>query len=202
MDQIKEINRGSNDSINEVLPKDKNRGSYNSIYEVLPNLKEIKKRNRETINSIKETIVKSQKIRQASKELDERISLLLKGYTFLMPPEYYEPIIELGEPVNITNEPVMINKKRGSANSSEKKRSFSYKPISITEMLNKNLTANDDLQKKVQKSSIISKEDERFVLEDSNIIKKPLTLEGITQSIGSRRRNSPRSIPSKDARYL
>lgn len=197
MNQIKKNIRGSFESINELLPIVENRESYYSVHEVLPNLKEIKEKNRETIDSIKETIIKSQKTRQISKELDERISLLLKGYTFLMPPEYYEPIMELGEPVNAPEESVIMNKKRPSASPSEKKRSFSYKPIPMTELLNKNLTANDDSQKKVRKSSIISKEDERFVLEDLKIVMKPLTLQGITQPTGSRRRDSTRSIPKR-----
>ena len=177
--------------------EDNNRRLISSV-QVLPKLEEIREKNKKTINSIKETIVNSKKIREASRELDERISLLLKGYTFLMPPEYYEPILELEEPLSNPEEPVIINKKRVSANPNEKKRSFSYKAISMTEMLSKNLTANDDLQKKMHRRSITNKEDERFILEDSNIVKKPLLLEGVKQNYFSTwRRDSPRSIPSR-----
>lgn len=203
LNQTKDRNRGSIDSVFEVMPEideieDTSRGSIGSV-QVMPKVEEIREKNRETIASIDEIIVNSKKVREASRELDKRISLVLKGYTFLMPPEYYEPILELEEPLINTEEPVIMNKKRVSAVSSEKKRSSSYKPVSMTEMLRKNLTANDDLQKKVPRSSVVvNKEEERFVLEDSKIVKKPLILEGAQQNhLSTRRRDTPRSIPTR-----
>lgn len=183
--------------------KDRNRG-YISSLKVMPKLEDIREKNKLTIKSIKETIINSKKIREASMELDERISLLLKGYTFTMPPEYYEPIMELEEPLNRSEESVIINKNQSSTSSSEKKRNFSYKSISMTERLSKNLTATDDLHKKVQRSTITSKEDERFVMENSNIVKKPLVREGTKHNYFSRwKRDSPRSIPSRrDGKFL
>ncbi|CAO1405736.1 unnamed protein product [Diamesa tonsa] len=170
----------------------------------MPKLEDIREKNKITIKSIKETIINSKKVREDSMELDERISLLLKGYTFIMPPEYYEPILELEEPLIRTEESVAINKNQASANSSVKKRSPSYKSISMTERLKQNLTATDDLHKKLQRSTITSKEDERFDMEDSNIVKKPLLREGTKQNYFSRwRRDTPRSIPSRrDGKYF
>ncbi|CAO1394859.1 unnamed protein product [Diamesa hyperborea] len=183
--------------------KDTNRGFISSL-KVMPKLEDIREKNKMTIKSIKETIINSKKVREDSMELDERISLLLKGYTFIMPPEYYEPILELEEPLIRTEESVAINKNQTSANSSEKKRSPSYKSISMREKLSQNLTATDDLHRKLQRSTITSKEDERFDLEDSNIVKKPLLREGTKQNYFSRwRRDTSRSIPSKrDGKYF
>lgn len=201
MDQIIE----KIDSIHNVFSevdqvKDTNRG-YMSSLKVMPKLEDIREKNKNTIKSIKETIINSKKIRQASMELDERISLLLKGYTFIMPPEYYEPILELEEPLISSEESVIINKNQATINSSDKKRNPSYRSISMTERLTQNLTPTDDLHKKIQRNTITSREDERFVMEDSNIVKKPLLREGIKPNYF--RRETPRSIPSRrDGKYF